>query len=70
MSLSKRAMHRIIKRAGAEKVTESASTALANYLEKIGIDLASEALSYANHAGRKTLKSKDIKIVAEKRRLI
>ncbi|MCS7387284.1 MAG: NFYB/HAP3 family transcription factor subunit, partial [archaeon GB-1867-005] len=35
-------------------------------LEEIGIKIAKEALDYAMHAGRKTVKAEDIEIAAKK----
>ena len=59
-------MHRICKKAGASRVSEAAAKALAKELDEIGIKIAKEAIDYAMHAGRKTVKAKDIEIAAEK----
>ncbi|NIO37100.1 histone [Candidatus Bathyarchaeota archaeon] len=59
-------MHRLCKKAGAERVSEAASKELAKALEEIGIKIAREALDFAMHAGRKTVKSEDIEIAAKK----
>lgn len=59
-------MHKICKKAGAERVSDSATVELAKVLEEIGIKIAREALSYAMHAGRKTVKARDIGIAARK----
>ena len=59
-------MHRICKKAGAERVSESAALELAQVLEEIGIAIAQEAIDYAIHAGRKTVKARDIEIAARK----
>ena len=64
--LSVAAMHRICKKAGAERVSKSAARELARILEEIGVRIAKEALDYTTHAGRKTIKGKDIAIAAEK----
>ena len=60
------AMHRICKKAGAERVSESAATKLALILDDIGVRIARDAFGYAMHAGRKTVKDRDIKIAAKK----
>ena len=60
------AMHRICKKAGAERVSESASLELARVLEEVGVKIGKDALEYMMHAGRRTLKAKDIKIAAKK----
>lgn len=59
-------MHRICKKAGAERVSETAADKLAKVLEDVGIRIAREAIDYAMHAGRKTVKAKDIEIAARK----
>jgi histone H3/H4 len=59
-------MHRIIKRAGAERVSEEASLALRDALEEIGVRIAREALDFTKHAGRKTVKAEDIQIAVTK----
>ncbi len=66
LELSVAPMHRIIKKAGAERVSESAAKALAKELEEVGIKIAKEAIDYAMHAGRKTVKAEDIEIAARK----
>ena len=60
------AMHRICKKAGAERVSGSASYELAKTLDEIGVKIARESLDYALHAGRRTVKAKDIKIASSK----
>ncbi len=59
-------MHRLCKKAGAERVSEAAAKELAKELEKMGIKIAKEALDFAMHAGRKTIKAEDIEIAARK----
>ncbi len=59
-------MHRICKKAGADRVSESATKELAKVLDEIGVKIAKEAMDYAMHAGRKTVKSEDIEIAARK----
>ena len=59
-------MHKLIKRAGADRVSEESAIALGKVLEEMGIKIASEAIDYAKHAGRKTVKAKDIDIAAQK----
>jgi len=59
-------MHRICKKAGAERVSETAADKLAKVLEDVGVRIAREAIDYAMHAGRKTVKAEDIEIAARK----
>jgi len=60
------AMHRICKKAGADRVSESAAKEMAKVLEEIGIKIGKEAVDFAMHAGRKTVKEEDIEIAARK----
>ena len=64
--ISVAAMHRLCKKAGAERVSEAATKELAKTLEEIGVKIAKEALDYAMHAGRKTIKAEDIEIATRK----
>ncbi len=59
-------MHRICKKAGADRVSESAARELAKVLDDFGVKIAKEAIDYAMHAGRKTVKAEDIEIAARK----
>ena len=59
-------MHRLCKKAGADRVSEAAAKELAKALEEIGVKIAKEALDFAKHSGRSTIKSKDIEIAAKK----
>jgi DNA-binding protein len=59
------AMERIIKRAGSERVGEDAKVALRDALEEEGQRLSKKALTYARHAGRKTIKGEDVKLACK-----
>jgi len=60
------AMHRICKKSGADRVSESAAKEMGRVLEEIGVKIGKEAIDWAMHAGRKTVKAEDIKKAAEK----
>ena len=53
---------RIIKEAGAERVSEDAKAELAAYVEEVARDVAKEATNVARIAKRKTIKAEDIKL--------
>jgi DNA-binding protein len=59
-------MNRLCKKAGGKRVSEEGAKALGKVLESIGVKIAKDALDYAKHSGRKTIKAEDIEIAARK----
>lgn len=55
-------MDRILRNAGAERVSADAAMAFAEVLEGIAEDIAREAVKMSRHAGRKTVHASDVKI--------
>ena len=53
---------RIIKEAGAERVSEDAKAELAAYVEEVARNVAKEANQVVKIAKRKTIKADDIKL--------
>ena len=56
---------RIIKNAGAPRVSEDSKEALAKVLEQCGEDISRQALLLAKHAGRVTVKASDIELAVK-----
>jgi len=50
----------IMKQAGAERVSDGAARALADYLLQKGLNVSKDAVKFCNHAGRKTVKKEDV----------
>ena len=59
------AVDRIIRKAGAKRVSESAAEELAEALEDYALDIAGEASDLAEHAGRKTIRDTDIRLASK-----
>ena len=59
------AMEKILKSAGAQRVSDKAKSALKEVLEETADEIASSAVKLAQHAGRKTIKSGDIKLAVK-----
>jgi len=55
-------LDRIVRKAGAERVSISAAKALREALEEIGRDISQRAIELSRHAGRKTVIAEDIKL--------
>jgi DNA-binding protein len=64
--LSLNAMDKIMREAGALRVSDDAKEALADLLEAKAMELSTEANKFAGHAGRKTVTQKDINLAGGK----
>ena len=56
------AVDRIIRKAGAGRVSEDAIVALTEILEEEGIKVSQQAAEFAKHANRKTVVGADIRL--------
>jgi histone H3/H4 len=65
MILPKASVEKIIREAGAERVSDTASVELGKILEKIGIEISTKAIKFAKHAGRKTVTAEDIELASK-----
>jgi len=59
------AMEKLLKKAGAERVSEDAKKALKDILESIADEISEKATKIALHTGRKTVKAGDIKLAVK-----
>lgn len=59
------AMYRVLKKSGAERISDDAADELRKVLEEVGVRIAKHAVDLSVHAGRKTIKPEDI-ILASK----
>jgi DNA-binding protein len=55
-------MEAILKKNGAERVSEDAKHALREALELYASELCKKSIKYSIHAGRKTIRGEDIKL--------
>ena len=59
------AVEKIMKSAGASRVADKAKSVLRDALEDIAEDMSINAIKYAKHSKRKTVKGSDIKLAAK-----
>ena len=59
------AMHRILKKSGAQRVSDESAVELRRVIEEIAEAVAKNAVDLANHAGRKTVKAEDVKLASK-----
>jgi len=59
------AMYRILKKSGAQRVSDESADELRRVIEEIAEAVAKNAVDLANHAGRKTVKAEDVKLASK-----
>ena len=58
------AMEKIMKTAGAIRVADKAKIVLRDSLEEMADNMSQNAIKYAGHSKRKTVKGSDVKLAA------
>lgn len=56
------AADRLLRNSGAQRVSTSAAKLFSEILEKRAEEIAKSAVTFAEHAGRNTVKAKDIQL--------
>ena len=59
------AMEKLLKRSGAERVSEEAKVALRDLIEEISDEICPKAVKLAMHTGRKTVKASDVELASK-----
>ena len=59
------AMYRILKKSGAERVSDESANELRRVIEEIAEAIAKNAVDMSNPAGRKTVKAEDVKLASK-----
>ena len=59
------AVYRIIKKSGAERVSDEAAEELRRVVEEMAMNVAKSAIELSVHAGRHTVKAVDIRLAAK-----
>jgi len=58
-------MYRILKKSGAQRVSDESAIELRRVVEEIAEAIAKNAVEDANHAGRKTVKAEDVTLASK-----
>ncbi len=59
------AMYRILKKSGAQRVSDESADELRRIIEEIADVIAKSAVDMSAHAGRKTVKAEDVKLASK-----
>lgn len=58
-------MSRILKKAGAGRVSNESANELRRVVEEIAVSIAENAVALSAHAGRRTVKADDVKLASK-----
>lgn len=58
-------MYRILKKAGAKRVSNESADELRRIIEEVANNIAKTAVDLSSHAGRKTVKGEDVKLASK-----
>lgn len=56
------AMEKLLKKVGAERVSDPAKVAMREELEKIAESIGEKAVRFSRHSKRKTIKAEDVRL--------
>ena len=59
------AMYRILKKSGAQRVSDESAVELRRVIEEIAEAVAKNAVAMSTPAGRKTVKAEDVKLASK-----
>ena len=59
------ALYRILKKSGAERVSDESADELRRIVEDIATEIAKNAVDMSKHAKRKTVKAEDVKLASK-----
>ena len=59
------AMYRILKKSGAQRVSDESANELRRIIEEIAEAIAKNAVEMSSHASRKTVKADDVKLASK-----
>jgi|TARA_B100002003_G_scaffold246093_1_gene275063 histone H3/H4 len=65
-TIPKASVARLLTKAGAKRVSESASATFSEITKSIALEIATKAVQLAHHSGRKTVIADDIKLAIRK----
>lgn len=66
MQLPLASVDKLIRKAGAYRVSKDAAQEMGIHLEDIATEIAQEAITLAEHAGRKTVKTEDVQLAIKR----